>query len=454
MTMKKFLCLQHETATYFNFPEFEERMSSPRKLYSLDICQSDRFSTVASKYLLKIKGSQLRHFRLTFAAVMSIQDLLQFTPLLESLELIDVTFIYDSETRPETIELPNLKHLKFETRDSAGSENFLDLVGAAPNLTSFDIDIEGRVPAEISMVSRFLLHHPNIKELTVGRQLIHYFFSLDLSQVPFRLNKLLLEGHVAAATIFRNNFKNFLVLHAATLTHLKLQMHLDQDCFQMIFSKLGNLKDLELSVSYLPVEKGFYTCMSPLRSVKRLTLSGKFQNHENAKIFMSNFPDVEELFLDNLTPSIWLSKFLKTIAKYQPNINTLSLKNLFQGTPPNLQFKHLKSFRVQKIYSQPLWKTFVHSHWSLESLSINDIDPHRLTPEDIEGILGLPRLRHIHIEGVLRSIVKVFDVVKMDYKNLKVAEFASGVRKKLRILFPADKSEWNPQQYEEFFALS
>lgn len=434
--MKKFV-LKLTSSSWIQ--DIENIINLKREFHSIYIDQN-----VATRKVLVAHGAKLRHLKFAKASVQSLQDLLQFTPLLESLELENISLTKSREPRLPVL-LPYLKHLKIE----ACNDEILDLIGSIKYLSSLElISYENR-----KIVIRFLMQHPTLKSLAIGHKVVENFFqNEDVTTVPFRLKKLEFAGLPIVIVAYEECLKKFLKLHAPTLDHIRIPHIISTDIHQIVFTQISNLKTLSINVESLPTEKSFYCCMSPLEKVTKLRIHGKFPKHEVAKLFIANFPAVVYLNMKYLTCSIWFMKFLHKIAQHQKNIEYLKIPNFFKGTKPNVQFRNLKSFYVNTSQYMDFWKNFVHAHSkTLEEITVNKLhEEGKFKQKDIEDLLELPKLRKLNINGDHKGIDEIWSIIKVDYKQLKELNFhitmLKGQAIDKKIIFPSEKEFWSEEK--------
>lgn len=399
--------------------------------------------------ILKLHGSKLRHLKLKKVFIQCLEGLLEHSPLLEYIELSQVSLI-SIPMSTKKVPLPNLKHIKLE--DS--SDEIFSLFTDTPNLTTLEIiNYENR---EITM--KFIMQHPSIHSFSIGyRNLESFFQSEDVLSFPFRLKKLDFAGFPTIVTANEECLKKFLKLHAQTLEEIRLPHIISNEICQIVFT-LPNLKVLTFNVSSLEQEKSFYCCMMPLEKITKLRLVGKFPKHEIGKLFMANFPNVITLNLKHLKCSVWFMKFMHKISESQKNIQHLKISNFFAGASPNLQFKNLKSLFVYNSQNIAVWKNFIQTHSStLEEIIVDKIhEEGKFKKNDIEDLLDLPKIRKLSIRGDKKSIDDIYSVIKVDYKHLKEVNLRILVPKNYglsidkKIIFPSDKNFWWPQKCDKF----
>lgn len=435
---------------------YEGILQSTRIYHTIVIRQSNKSFTHATVRLLQQHGSQLRHFKFSKAHVPHARELFDCTPLLETLELIDVALNPIEKDNPhQRITLPVLKHMKFFSTEP--TEDYLDNFEDVTALESFNLNVTEVVDRD--MIIRFLMKQAKLTTLTIGCHMDDNFFTAnDLTAFPFKLKKLNLEADIIKPKASQESFEGFMRAHRKTLTMLKIEQEISTDFYEIVLKQLNHLTNLEIHVTNLPNEKSFFCCLSPLTTVRCLKLQGRFKRHDIAKMFFSLFPAVTDLDCAHLRTVKWFSKFLKTIAGFQKNLEHLTVSNFFEGTPDTQLFMKIKSINVGKISKALHWKKFVMCHSTVESITVEEFDQGKLTACEIEDILRLPHLHHICFIGRHKGLKEVFDVIKKDYKKLRVADFAFGrqtiFRDPLKIYFPEDKRLWRPEEHENFFNVA
>lgn len=437
--MKKFVLRITATAK-----EPESVFKLTRQFHSLSIEQNE---LIYNELIMELHGSKLRHLKLKKVFIQCLERLLKHTPLLEYIELSQVSLI---SMGPGKISLPNLKYIKLE--DS--SDEIFSLITDTTNLTTLEIiNYENR---EITM--KFIMQNPSINSLAIGyRNLENFFQNGDVLSVPFRLKKLDFAGFPTVVVADEECLKKFLKLHAQTLEEIRLPHIISNEICQIVFT-LPNLKVLTFNVSSLPTEKSFYCCMMPLEKITKLRLVGKFPKHEIGKLFMANFPNVITLNLKHLKCSVWFMKFMHKISDSQKNIQHLKISNFFAGASPNLHFKNLKSLFVYNSQNIAVWKNFILTHSStIEEIIVDKIhEEGKFKPNDILDILDLPKIRKLSIRGDRKSIDEIYSVIKSDYKQLREVNLRIFISKNYslsidkKIIFPCDKKFWWPQKCDKF----
>ena len=367
---------------------------------------------------------------------------LKSTPLLESLKF------YETSTIEESISLPRLKTLRTENTE------VLELIKDTTKLKSLEVADVSSGPA----LNNFLMNLSALTSLEIGKT--KYLFNDNcICKVPFKLTKFVMR-ELSAFFMFRdeNIFKQFLMLHQATLKQLSLCLVLNNSILNFTLTNFSNLDSLELNVSNLPTEKSFYCCLPSMETIKTLKLNGRFEKHEVAKAFLSIFHALESLDMNKVIPSLWFSKFLKTISSLYKNLQHLSVPILFKGTPPNLQFKKLKSFHIGSIYCSKFLLNFLANHLELEELSLADrFEEGKLESCDVQKLLKyLPKLRHIRYQAPKQNIRKFYNIICKDFKqlnsitfavikNIQTTEFTEG-----KIILPLEQKYRKSDRYDSF----
>lgn len=430
--------------------DLDEIEKSKRKFHSFWIDQNARFAGsvncfvrtfTALKKVLTAHGSQLRQLTITQSDIEFLHELLKLTPLLESLELVSAT-LYELEASS----FPQLKTLKV----NYSSDEVLDLLHAK-NLTALEVTHF----ENCEFAAKFLKEVPALQSLSIDHS-AQMFQDDALTRVPFKLKQCGLHDKYGAFRPNEEHLKQFLRLHEATIEQLSLDLAIGVNVHRLVFTEFKNLKRLELNVTNLPNDKSFYSCMPNLDRVKTLKLQGKFRKHEVAKAFLANFPSLVELDLKDVATATWSSKFLKTIASVQKNLQQLAIRNFFEGTRTNLHFKNLKSVHVKIIHSSPRWMNFVLSHIKLETITVEGLENGKLSEEDAESMMELPELRNLNFTGNVTNIKKIYDVVKKDFKSLEtiVLNIKTHHEKvvKIKIAFPLKGTTWCSKEFDDIIA--
>lgn len=390
---------------------YDSLEKSMKKIHSVSIDNIPHELTLSRclTVVLDVFGSQLREFKSLANIIHGFDNSLKMMPQLESLQLIK------TETPGmKLVSLPQLKTLKLQNTE------ILERIADVPKLTTLEVST---IYDQEALVN-FLMMLPALTSLEIidtERLFRHELIAC----VPFKLTKFVLDEKQTYIPE-EQTFKKFLTLHRDTLKHLSLKVRLNSNSYGFLFTNFLNLEYLELDVTFLPSEKSFYCCISSMDTVKKMKLHGKFAKHEIAKLFHSNFPALDELDMSSVQPSIWSSKFLKTISTMHKNLKDLKIPTIFKGTNQNLRFKKLKSLHIGHIFSSGFLLNFVYEHSDLVSLSLVDkYENGKLTAEDIEKLLKhLPNLHHIHYKARIGNIKKFYDSVGKDcYRKLETITF-------------------------------
>jgi hypothetical protein len=396
--------------------EIDKILKFKRKFHTITVPQCDHNSTYATKKILERHGASLRHFKYSQASIEDFRDFFRHSPLLETL---DIEKIVLKPQKMDKVKFPHLKHLKIHDC----SDKILEQIDGATKLKSFSIkSMENR-----EIILKFLMNHPTITSLTLGVGTIGKLFETDeILEIPQKLKALAFTAIRMRILPFEDRFKKFLKLQSALIEEFCCHLELTDESHDLIFTQFKNLNSLDLIVDFLPTEESFYCTMPIMIGLKKLKLNGKFANIKTANLFCSQFPKLVEL--DFKHNSMWFCKFLKKLAVYHPHLERLSINNLFKGTPPNLQFRSLKSFDVKIV--EKFWKNFVISHRNLEIITIEHYGyDHQLTFADLESILDLPKLRKMIVTGPqVAKLEETFkEILKKDKNDQRIVDvFRSG----------------------------
>lgn len=393
--------------------EYQQSRKKFNSIYIETVCNE-------LKLILNPHCSRLRSLKSSANFIKGLHSMLNMMPLLESLELIrtwtnDVNYVT----------LPHLKTLKFE--NVPATTEILQQITDTPKLSTLEITGFYNRDALVN----FLTKLPNLTSLKIvdsDTSGVENLFQNEIKNVPFKLEKLVLKiRHFITPN--EQNLTNFLALHQTSMKHLSLRtgasLGISNHISNFVFTKFSKLESLEIVVTFLPSDTSFYLCLTPMDSVKKMKLLGKFAKHEVAKLFFSNFPALEDLDLQNVQPSIWSSKFLKTISSLHKNLQHLAIPSIFKGTANNLHFKNLKSLHIGSIFSSVLLLNFLAQHSELTQLTLTDEHENgKLSSEDVEKLMRyLPNLRHIHYKARMVNIKMFYDVICKNYRNLATITF-------------------------------
>lgn len=367
--------------------------------------------------ILTKHGSKLKAIRVTsFTTFLHFETLLKSTPLLESLMLRN-TMLHGAVS----LNIPELKHLKLY---GCTKENEIDSL--FPDLNSL-ISLKFSHVENKEEILQLLKRQTSLKSLTVVT--FPDLFGDDsfqtLNQVPFRLKTLMIIGDYTRSLDSNNskNFEEFLKIHRDTLESFSVKGRLfTPNVAEVLFtSPFKNLSSLEFSTELLSTDKSFYYMMPTMDNVKVLKLHGMFRKADISKLFMSKFTSLESLSIEDMTTTPMSSKFLKTIAIYQRNLKHLSIQNLFKGTPINLSFSNLKSFKVQSIAKNlKIWLNFVLTHLTLEEITVEKLDK-RVTIENFYPIIDLPNLTRVTLGVSLEMNHKMIVALIQLQKSMKTS---------------------------------
>lgn len=195
------------------------------------------------------------------------------------------------------------------------------------------------------------------------------FSSSEITKVPFKLKTLDLNqktGHLLDDADSLLNMMDFLKLHEKSLQNLSFNYNTSDEIYQQVFTGFKSLSCLHLDLARLPMDVNFYKDLSPLVSVKELTLSGGPTKHAVANQFFKLFPSLERLdMLETSTTCPWLPKFTKKLPSFHKNLRHFSFPKFQPGTSTNILFQDLRSLTVKSIPSDAIMSNFVMSHRDL-----------------------------------------------------------------------------------------
>lgn len=381
-----------------------------------------------------------------------IQPTLKQLPLLEVLEIFDeVKF-----SSPEPIVLKNLKCLKI----NQACVDILEKIKVTEKIFEFSIT-DLQMDGKIAKVAQFLKHCPALEKLTVWILLESPLFPSEMfaagglsENLPFRLKYLNMRGFYALET--EPTISKFLKLHAETLEHLDLQAQeglMGFELCQQILTSFPNLKTLKVNGRSFSDDKSFFVGLNAFPKITDLTVMGDL--HKSSKEFFALFPSLKRLTVDPYLR--YFPNFLVALKNHHPNLQYLSFSSFRAGSPHAIEFTNLKHLVVNEIHHPPALMPFLMTHRQLRSIRIGDMAA--VTDENISVIMDLPLLRNLELQAKKQEVIKrAFDLIKQDYKSLQYAKFSYRTGRYSEYLhqeiqFPLEKHFWNPQQYENFFAV-
>lgn len=450
--MQKF---QLNLIEYKWIPRIQEIVDTTRKVQSITVRSARANIFCALKKVVEKHGAHLRHLKIIESEFDGIHKLLEQMPLLESLEIANVSTDETTYTKNLPMSLKKLVISHCDVDDAF----ILQLLAAAPNVVSLELYDRNRRD-----LTHLILNLTSLKVLGIS----HNLRFEDITKVPFRLKKFAIESAHFVHKDFNedvmnaSSFKKFLKLQEDTLMEVSIKHHFTMECYRLVLSKLTNLTLLDINASDLPTEKTFYVCLSPLTSVKSLKVRGSFRTHEIGKLFFQYFPAIETLNLKEMDTKSWTSRFLSTIAKEQKQLKHLEIVSFYSGTRETLFFDNLKTLYVCSLFNVKLFINFVLMHRELESVVIgSNVTNGKLTTEILANLLDHPSLRHLKLSGPHDAMKAIFFMLKDEYKDLKTNtrkiqsvefEFRPSAEKvKIKVYLPSSRSPWNPEQYEKLF---
>lgn len=163
---------------------------------------------------------------------------------------------------------------------------------------------------------------------------------------------------------------------------------------------------------------------------------------------LTTYPNVEKIYLAD-TDGFVANDVFHMMSVRLRKLTHLSVLNLHDSfSSPDVVFPSLKQFSIRILNKIEQWKTFITTNDSIESLSVGWIKRDQLTPRTVSEITDLPNLVHMKVGGRFIVCKRVFDVIKVDYRKLRVLEFMVANYeeiKTLRFIFPLDKTLWTPK---------
>lgn len=385
----------------------------------------------------------------TFRDIQSIREIFGSLRLLDNVKLVRVKVDCEIEDEPLNTSL-TLKRLELVQVD----HRLLNLLSNVQVISLEIIDANNRTDTE-SLV-KFIafqkkLNCLTIENLTEGSSMFDGMFDANESKnFKFKLKRLsTLFSHIRNIEKFEVNFISFLKPHVDSLRKVRVEGSLSPKVLKYMIAKLNIVEELEVNVNELPQESSFYDSLKQNRSLKTLRLNGTItrSNLYAFKGIISHYQNIRKISLAD-TDKFVSNDVFQLMSSRLTNLNHICLLNLHESFTPNVIFSALKHFSIRILNEVDQWKAFVTANDSIESLKVGWIKRDQFTSATISEITSLPKLMHLKFGGRFIASKRIYDVIKCDYKKIRVLEFMVANYdeiKNLRFIFPLDKSLWKPQ---------
>ena len=269
-------------------------------------------------------------------------------------------------------------------------------------------------------------------------------------EINFKLKNLsILFSHIRDVDKFDENFVSFLKFQVASLEKLKVEGSLSLKVFKFIVGNFHAMKELEINVNELPQENSFYDFLGSNCTLRILKLNGTLtrSNLNGFKGILGHYRGIERISLAD-TDKFVANDVFHLLSVRITRLNDLSVLNLHESFAPNVNLTSLTKFSIKILNNIAQWKAFIERNVSLEVLHVGWIKRDQFTPQIIQEISELPNLRHLKFCGRFTACKQIYEVLKVDYKNLRTLELTVGNYDEIKILkfiFPYDKRLWMPK---------
>lgn len=417
-----------ESSVYW-FDRLDEILKINRKLQVIDVSSNDPFFYRISKYseydhiqmkvpdryqeefqaimkVLSRHGSQIRKFAIYKVKLDSPNDfvkLLEKLPLLEELEITELTFVKRSEEAPPDFQPAHLKLLK--SLKAISSDSILFKQFTAPHIESLQIfhsksesgDFMGLLQSdkfdslEIDKSVKFFKLSSSVPHLKLKKLSLH---SVPRRNLPFRLD----EDEEA-------DFIKFLQLQVSTLVHLELEGVYKKEVYQIVLSRIKHLKILKVSFEHLPEDEEFYAQLQPLTGLKELHCFLKHPSMASALGMCGKCPNIENLSSPH-------AEVLPFVAINNPLLTVLSVPYLSPKSEG--KFKHLKVLKLQEVLNLERLTKFFANNPTVDTLH-TELRTEDKEDEYMEELMSIPTLKHLQLQGDFKAMRRFYDMHYPDY---------------------------------------
>lgn len=331
-------------------------------------------------------------------------------PLMEELEVKYSLPIDDSDENfhyySGTSHLESLKHVKVISSDTTIFRFF-----TAPHIESLQLInpmLEPGYPLTM------LLTSDKLESLEIDTSF--KFFKYTPSTIKLKklsIHSLVEPPRVVDYSLFQHDeaeLIKFLESQAPTLIHLELEGAYRIEVYQTILTKLNHLKILKVNFKHLPVDKKFYADLKPLMGLKELH---SFSDHPAmAKVvgMCGRCPNIESF----TSPCAGL-QLLPFLVRNNPLLKVLSVPCV--SSSGDVKFEHLKVLKVPQLSVECI-KMFFANNPTVDTLG-SFYNENVTSIEEVEAVLSIPTLKHLKLRGDFRSLRKIYELTKVDFRNLK-----------------------------------
>lgn len=430
----------------------EEILSINRKfqtiLIALDEFNLPKAVEKEAKAILQVMsrhGSQVRLLDLSNVHLDCPDDfgvIVRSVPLLEKLKVLDLSF---AKSEHEANIAPVLLKCLRSVRISEKSDSTIFKYFTAPHITS--LDLLGSFSNDFAHTMKFLKSGHHLESMELGKFAFLKFFHTESKISDLKLKKMSLLTSIFAevvSTQVGENLDEFLKSQATTLEYLQLDWA-SREVLKTIFTRLKQLKILHADLQFLPADKEFYEALKPMASLEEIYSEYEFPNEVAAEGILGNCPNLAFLTVPNDMKATALLPF---IAVNNPKLKKLSIHSMTAQMEPEVKFHSLSELSVFFVDNLTFVTAFIANNPSIETLNAECVVGETLNVEALKALTNQPNLKHLKFGGWFETLKKIYDVIKIDYKNLKSLELRVSYRSDMRrptlcFEFPDDIELWD-----------
>lgn len=246
--------------------------------------------------------------------------------------------------------------------------------------------------------------------------------------MPFKLTRLSLL-YVRLTDNGQSNLLKFMEKHAKSLIELELGHEFHHTIYECVFTKMTNLKTLNLMMDTIPQQTEMLERFKKNLSVKNLTIKQSPSDNIATVRFFRDFLK----FLPNVTNLTVLTdcpkEILEIIADTLTQLKVLQI-NEYTANFCGVRFPNLNALHIGRIYENIDWQAFSKSHPRLTELTLEffEIGITELV-EDNQGLEKLEKVTraNVHLHKIrfgdwFKADASSFEIVRKNCPNLKVFE--------------------------------
>ena len=427
-----------------------------RKHVNVDVFYNNVFDKITS-FVDLFDLTQVRNLRIYGPQTVEIHEMVKFLsrmPLMKDLHFHPL-FIFNT-TGYDTSESLNLPHLTNLLIDSVtcNALKFFNIKQLSK------ISVNGyRVPNEddAKALGSFLEVTDSLKSLEINEHMFTRIFGKEIPpKFNFSLTAFEMSYHCKLDEKSGKNFNSFLKSQAPFLRYLNIfsMKSIPPTTFSIIFNYLQNLEKLCIDVSTVPLSRNFFVKPRPNTSMKILRLFENFPSEAAAAGFFGKVPNIEKIDL-----SVDIGNHIDFIAAFNPFLTELKISSISSQISADTIFNNLRKLTINFIKDSSAWTSLVTSCPSLETFIVNLFEKNTIMETEVGFLLQHQSLRNLSFDGEYEDIKIIFDVLKINYGNLKTlklhmsntSQYGTTVNAKAEFDFPQTASQWSVEEAESKF---